>query len=62
MQFLVDHIEFGFDEGMTHEEQTDALDDNIGLWDADDEADLIEEITAASGLRVESINCRHLLK
>ena len=62
MQFLVDHIEFDFDEDMTRDEKIDVLDDNIGLWDADDEDDLIEEITTASGWCIKSINYHHLLK
>ena len=62
MQFLVDHIEFDFDEELTRDEKIDALDDNIGVWDADDEDDLIEEITVASGWCIKSINYRHLLK
>ena len=62
MQFLVDHIEFDFDEDLTRDEKIDVLDDNIGVWDADDEDDLIEEITVASGWCIKSINYRHLLK
>lgn len=62
MQFLVNHIEFDFDEELTRDEKIDALDDNIGLWDADDEDDLIEEITTASGWCISSINYQHLLK
>jgi len=62
MQFLVEHIEFDFDEDMTRDEKIDVLDDNIGLWDADDEDDLIEEITTASGWCIKSINYHHLLK
>jgi len=62
MQFLVDHIEFDFDEDLTRDEKIDVLDDNIGLWDADDEDDLIEEITTSSGWCIKSINYRHLLK
>ena len=62
MQFLVNHIEFDFDEELTRDEKIDALDDNIGVWDADDEDDLIEEITTASGWCISSINYQHLLK
>ena len=62
MQFLVDHIEFDFDEDLTRDEKIDVLDDNIGLWDADDEDDLIEEITTSSGWCIKSINYHHLLK
>ena len=62
MQFLVDHIEFDFDEDLTRDEKIDVLDDNIGVWDADNEDDLIEEITTSSGWCIKSINYRHLLK
>ena len=62
MQFLVNHIEFDFDEELTRDEKIDALDDNIGVWNADDEDDLIEEITTASGWCISSINYQHLLK
>ena len=59
MQFYVDHIQFDFDgEDLTHDEKIDILDDNIGMWDADDEDDLIEEITCASGWYIKSIDCR----
>ena len=62
MQFLVDHIEFDFDEELTRDEKIDVLDDNIGVWDADNEDDLIEEITTSSGWCIKSINYHHLLK
>ena len=62
MQFLVDHIEFDFDEELTRDEKIDVLDDNIGLLDADDEDDLIEEITTSSGWCIKSINYHHLFK
>ena len=59
MQFLVDHIQFDFDgEDLTHDEKIDILDNNIGMWDADDEDDLVEEITCASGWCIKSIDYR----
>jgi len=32
------------------------------IWDADDEDDLVEEITAATGWCIKSLNFRHILK
>jgi hypothetical protein len=31
------------------------------IWDADDEDDLVEEITAATGWCIKSLNYRHVL-
>ena len=62
MQFQVTYIEFDFDgDDLTHNEKIDILDDHIGVWDADDGDDLIEEITCASGWCIKSIQYRHLL-
>ena len=60
MKFLVNHIEFDFDDELSHNEKVDILDDNIGYWDADDEDDLIDEITTASGWCIKSIDYDHL--
>ena len=54
MKFLVTEIKFDFDDGdfddpITLEEQVQITYDHLGAWDADDEDDLIEEITTASG-------------
>ena len=54
MKFLVTEVKFDFDEGdiddpITFEEQVQIIHDNLGEWEADDEDDLIEEITTASG-------------
>ena len=61
MKFNVTEIEFDFDEGdiddpITFEEQVQITHDNLGVWDADDEDDLIEEVTTASGWCIKSIN------
>jgi len=66
MQFQVTQIEFDFDDAYP-----DELDDNykqqvteetIGqIWEADDEDDLIEEITCATGWCIKSIDYRHVL-
>ena len=61
MKFNVTEIEFDFDEGdiddpITFEEQVQITHDNLGVWDADDEDDLIEEVTTASGWCIKSID------
>ena len=61
MKFNVTEIEFDFDDGdfddpITLEEQVQITYDNLGVWDADDEDDLIEEVTTASGWCIKSIN------
>jgi len=61
MQFQVNHIIFDFDEELTHDEKIDILDDNIGFWEANDEDDLIDEITTASGWCIKSIDYHHIL-
>jgi hypothetical protein len=61
MKFLVKWIVFDTDEDLTDNERTDLVDDNLGYWDADDEDDLIEEITSASGWCISSIDYEHVL-
>ena len=62
MKFYVNHIVFDFDgEDMTNNEKIDVLDDNVGLWEADDADDLVDEITTASGWCVKSIDYQHVL-
>ena len=61
MKFLVKWIVFDTDEDLTDNERTDLVDDNLGYWDADDEDDLIEEITSASGWCINSIDYEHIL-
>ena len=61
MKFNVTEIEFDFDDGdfddpITFEEQVQITHDNLGVWDADDEDDLIEEVTTASGWCIKSID------
>ena len=61
MKFLVTEVKFDFDEGdiddpITFEEQVQIIHDNLGEWEADDEDDLIEEITSASGWCIKSID------
>ena len=66
MQFQVTRIEFDFtddqegDVSLDCQQQT--IEDCLGRWDADDEDDLIEEITCAAGWCIKSIDYRHILK
>jgi len=69
MQFQVTDIEFDFDddynEGWENDPipQQEIIDETIGtIWEADDEDDLIEEITCASGWCINSIDYRIILK
>ena len=67
MKYNVKEIEFDFDEGdiddpITFEEQVQIIHDNLGVWEADNEDDLIEEITAASGWCIKSIDYEIQLK
>ena len=61
MKYNVTEIKFDFDEGdiddpITFEEQVQIIHDNLGVWEADNEDDLIEEITTASGWCIKSID------
>ena len=62
MQFQVDDIEFDFDgEDLIKEDMIDIIENNLGMWEADDEDDLVEEITTASGWCIKSIDYRIIL-
>ena len=68
MQFQVTKIEFDFDddynEGWENDPipQQEIIDETIGtIWEADDEDDLIEEITTATGWCIKSIDYRIIL-
>jgi hypothetical protein len=42
--------------------QEDITNDTLGqIWEADDEEDLVEEITCATGWCIKSLNYRHVL-
>ena len=66
MQFQVTAIEFDFDDGegsLSPGLQEDLIcDTRCTIWTADDEDDLIEEITAATGWCIKSIDYVHVLK
>ena len=62
MKFNVTEIEFDLNDSLSEEYQLTfddeiALrDDALGVWEADDEDDLIEEITTASGWCIKNID------
>ena len=63
MKFNVTEIEFDFDDGnddesyaLTFDEEIALRDSALGVWEADNEDDLIEEITAAAGWCIKSID------
>ena len=62
MKFNVTDIEFDFDDDyaeeskLTFDEEIEIRDLALGVWDADDEDDLIEEVTTACGWCIKSIN------
>ena len=62
MKFLVTDIEFDFNTdmpdyyGVSSDEQQLIVRDNLGVWEADDEDDLVEEITGNSGWCIKSID------
>ena len=68
MKFNVTEIEFDFDDDyaeeskLTFDEEIEIRDLALGVWDADDEDDLIEEITAASGWCIKIIDYEIQLK
>ena len=68
MKFNVTEVEFDFDDDyaeeskLTFDEEIEIRDLTLGVWDADDEDDLIEEITAASGWCILNIDYEVQLK
>ena len=65
MIFQVTKIEFDFagDNLFTENDRLDLIEETIGsIWEVDDEEDLIDEITTASGWCINSIDYRHVLK
>ena len=68
MKFYVSDIEFDFNTDMpdyysvSHDDQQLIINDNLGVWEADDEDDLVEEITANAGWCIKSLNYKIQLK
>ena len=63
MKFLVNYVEFDFDyEQPAEDERIEITNDHLGVWEAEDEDDLIEEVTTASGWCIKSIDYEVQLK
>ena len=63
MQFQVLDIEFDFDYDIHTDEYNRLMNETFGqIWEADDEDDLVEEITCATGWCIKSLDYRHVLK
>ena len=65
MKFNVIDVEFDFNDSMeeiTPEQKACINYDVVGVWEADDEEDLIEEITCASGWCIKNIDYEVQLK
>ena len=64
MQYQITDIEFDTSDSVyetTVEDEQELIEEYIGtIWEAVDGDDLIEEITAASGYCVKSIDYRHV--
>ena len=59
MKFNVTEVEFDFTDSqgeLDEWEQDQIVKNNIGVWEADDEDDLIEEITTSTGWCIKSID------
>ena len=62
MKFNVTDIEFDFDDDyaeeskLTFDEEIEIRDLTLGVWEADDADDLIEEVTTAAGWCIKSID------
>ena len=63
MKYNVTEIEFDFDEWyernwdnkLTFDEEIEIRDLALGVWEADDEDDMIDEITTATGYLIKNI-------
>ena len=65
MKYLVNAIEFDFSDSqgeLDEWEQEQILKNNIGVWEADDEDDLIDEITTGTGWCIKRIDFMLQLK
>ena len=65
MKYLVNAIEFDFSDSqgeLDEWEQEQIVKNNIGVWEADDEDDLVDEITTGTGWCIKSIDFMLQLK
>ena len=59
MKYLVNAIEFEFSDSigvLDTWEQEQIVKNNLGVWEADDDDDLIDEITTGTGWCIKSID------
>ena len=59
MKYLVNAIEFDFSDSqgeLDEWEQEQIVKNNIGVWEADNEDDLVDEITTGTGWCIKSID------
>ena len=62
-KYNVTYVEFDFDYEQTYEdERIEITNDHLGVWEAEDEDDLIEEVTTASGWCIKKIDYEVQLK
>ena len=64
MLYQITDIEFDFDDedDLDDDYKSDLIDEAVSqIWEADDEDDLVEEITCATGWCIKSIDYRHVL-
>ena len=68
MKYNVTEVEFDFDDDyaeeskLTFDEEIELRDLALGVWEADDEDDLIEELTCSSGWCILSLDYEIQLK
>jgi len=68
MKFNVTEVEFDFNDSLSEEyrltfdEEIEIRDLALGVWDADDEDDLIDEISTATGWCIKNIDYEIQLK
>ena len=62
--YQVTDIEFDFTDSFDVENYDQDVIDEVKatIWEADDDEDLVEEVTAVTGFCVKSIDYRHVLK
>ena len=61
--YNVTEVEFDFDDSkLTFDEERDIHDLSLGVWEANDENDLLDEITAATGWTISKIDYEIQLK
>jgi hypothetical protein len=66
MKFEITYVEFDFDgdDEISDDEKIDITDEVIGtIWDADDEDDVVEQVTTATGWCIKSIDidCKSII-